>query len=217
MLVCYLILMTAALTMVGGSSSGNPYGAIGFSRKMGMLLGYEVPLLISLLMVAYRSGFTLSFYDMFAAQSSSGAIFFASSWGAALASIVFLLCIPAAAGVVPFDIPEAKTEIVYGSLIEYGGPYLGLLKLGKEATNFTLSLLFFTLFMYLPAAIPALAASNVWLKLLFSLLGALLVYFFSITLPRTIYARVKLRRALRFYTWVWALSLVSAGLMIIGL
>lgn len=217
LLVSYLLLMTAILTMLGGSSSGNPYGAIGFSRKMVMLFGYEVPLLVSLLLVAYKSGSGLSFYQIFITQSNSGKLFFASSIGASIATIVYLLCLPAAAGVVPFDIPEAKTEIVYGSLVEYGGPYLGLLKLGKEANNFTLSLLFFTLFMYLPTIIPFFPVSNVWLSILISLLGSFFVYFIAITIPRTVFARAKLRQALRFYAFVWVLSLISGVLLVIGI
>jgi len=215
-LVMYLVLMTSALTMIGGSSSGNPYGAIGFSRRVGMLLGYEVPMLLSLLMVSYRSGLTLSYYDMVTAQSLGGTVFMASSPGAALASLVFAVCIPAAAGVVPFDIPEAKTEVAYGYLVEYGGPYLGLLKLAKEATNLTLSLLFFTLFVHVPLAFPMVGAYNVWANLLFMLAGTLAVYFVTITLPRTLFARVKLGQALRFYVWVWAVSLISAGLVMVG-
>jgi formate hydrogenlyase subunit 4 len=215
MLVMYLVLMTAALTMIGGSSSGNPYGAIGFSRRVGMLLGYEVPMLISLLIVSYRSGLTLSFYDMVAAQSIADVVL-AFSPGAALASLVFALCIPAAAGVVPFDIPEAKTEVAYGYLVEYGGPYLGLLKLAKEVTNFTLSLLFFTLFIYAPQSFPLVSEYNEWVNLLFILVGSLAVYIVTITFPRTLFARVKLGQALRFYLWVWALSLVSAGLVMVG-
>ncbi|MEM2669457.1 MAG: NADH-quinone oxidoreductase subunit H, partial [Candidatus Bathyarchaeia archaeon] len=36
-LVMYLLAMSSIALMVGGSASGNPYGAVGFSRKMSMM------------------------------------------------------------------------------------------------------------------------------------------------------------------------------------
>jgi len=181
---------------------------------MGMIIGYEVPMFISVLLVALHSGFTLSYYDMIISQLNSGTVFSATSLGAFLGSIVFILCIPGAAGVIPFDNPEAKTEIVYGYLIEYGGPYLGLLKLAKDVANFTVCLLFFTLFTYLPAVVPLLSGYGLMANVFITLTGTLVVYIITITLPRTIYARVKLRQALGFYKWVWTLVLIASLAMI---
>ncbi|MCS7120878.1 MAG: complex I subunit 1 family protein [Nitrososphaerota archaeon] len=203
--VFYLLALSSIMIMIGGSSSGNPYGAISFSRKMTMLIAYEVPILISVLSVAIRCR-SLAYYDIISLQRSSGSFLpIFNSLGMFLAGATFLLCIPAAADAVPFDIPEAKTEIVHGALIEYGGPGLALLKLAKSTQNFTLTLLASTVFFYTPSILE----ENLILKLgtiVACLLPSLLIWLLTITLPRTIFARLKIGQALKFY-WSFPLPL----------
>jgi len=134
-LVLYLLAMSSVMVMVGGSSSGNPYGAIGFSRKMTMLIAYEVPMLISIMSVSLNCN-SLAYCDVVSAQIMAKLLLAFTRPSMAVAAATFLLCIPAAADAVPLDISEAKTEIIHGSLVEYGGPYLALIKLAKAASNF---------------------------------------------------------------------------------
>lgn len=211
--VFYLLAMSSVLVMIGGFSSGNPYGAIGFSRKMTMLIAYEVPLLLSLLSIFLKVK-SASHYDVILMQVKSGSMLAFSFPSMAVSAIVFLLCIVAAAEVVPFDISEAKTEIVYGLLVEYGGPYLAMLKLAKASSNLSLTLLATTLFFYLPVFFDK---AHLGLgALIICLLLALVLWFLTITVPRTVFARVKVGQAFRFY-WLVALPLSIIAVMLSAL
>lgn len=217
-LVMYLLTMSYVALMVGGVASGNPYSAIGFSRKMSMLVAYEVPMLIAVISAAFSSSPRLTVDSIIKSQASLRLPLAASRLSMTIATIVFLLCMPAAASVVPFDIPEAKTEIIYGLLIEYGGPYLALAKIAKAASSFTLTLLASTLFLYLPSLMGEDAPFNLVVSLPICLLASLLIMFITITVPRTIFARLKIGQAFKFY-WIGplALSILSITLLAAGL
>jgi NADH-quinone oxidoreductase subunit H len=215
-LILYLLAMSSILVMIGGSSSGNPYGAIGFSRKMTLLIGYEVPILISVVSLSLKSGFSLAYYDIIMAQTRIGTCFAFSTISASIAAIAYLLCVPAGTGILPFDIPEAKTEVAHGPLIEYGGPYLALMMLTKDVNSFALTFLGLTLFFYLPALLGPFVLEG-WMKLGLCLIGALAIMVFVMTIPRTIFARFKLGPAFKFLLVPWILSTASLALSLIGM
>jgi len=214
--VLYLLAMSSVLVMVGGSSSGNPYGAVGFSRKMSMLIAYEVPLLLSILSVSLKVN-SLSYYDVISVQITAKSMLALTFPSMAVAATAFLICIPAAADAVPFDVSEAKTEIVYGPLVEYGGPFLALFKLAKSASNLALTLLAATLFFYLPAVFGVYALPGLS-DLLICLVFALMFWFLTITVPRTIFARLRVGQAFKFY-WLVVLPLsgIAVVLSVLGL
>lgn len=216
LVVFYLLAMSSILVMIGGSSSGNPYGAIGFSRKMTMLLAYEIPLLLSFLSLFLKIN-SASHYNIVLAQVTVGSMLVLTSPSVAVSAVAFLLCISAAADVVPFDVSEAKTEIVYGPLVEYGGPYLALFKLAKASSNLSLTFLATTLFFYLPALFEGKASLGL-VAFIVCLLLALILWFLTITVPRTVFARVKVGQAFRFY-WLVALplSVIAVTLSAVGL
>lgn len=217
-LILYLLAMPSLMMMVGGSSSGNPYGAMGFSRMMTMVIAYEVPLLTSVLLISLKSGFSLACYSIILAQIEMRSCFAFAYPSMAFAAATFLSCIPAGAGVVPFDIPEAKTEVIHGPLIEYGGPYLALLKLAKSASTFALTFLASTLFFFVPALLDRHVLSETWITLGLCLMVALFVMFCTVTVPRTIFARLKIGQAFKFY---WSIPLIlvvlSVALFLMGM
>jgi formate hydrogenlyase subunit 4 len=124
--VIYLLTLPPIALVLGGSASGSPYGAIGATREVALLIAYETPFIISIITVAIAAGtFKLS------ALSQTAYITVLP-----LAGIAAIWTLPAAAGVPPFDIPEAETEIVSGPYVEYSGPNLALLKLGQWLKTF---------------------------------------------------------------------------------
>lgn len=129
----YLVSIPALALMLAGSSSGSPYGAIGFSREMAIMLAYEGPILLALVTVALRAGaatgrpIELSLSAIVDYQQAHGAFLF-DPWMFP-AFLTYLAFIPANLGIPPFDIPEAESEVLEGPLVEYSGPPLGLLKL----------------------------------------------------------------------------------------
>jgi NADH-quinone oxidoreductase subunit H len=216
-LVMYLLTMSSIMVVIGGSSSGNPYGAVGSSRKIMMLIGYETPLLVSVVSLSIKAGPSLTHYGIILSQIESGKCFAYVYPSSAIAALTFLLCVSAAVGVVPFDIPEAKTEIIHGPLIEYSGPHLALLKLAKSLTNFSLLLLAFTLFFYFPAISELSIIFGEMTALGICLLGSLAVMFLTVTLPRTVFARLKIGQAFKTY-WFFPLpmAIISLILSVLG-
>ena len=126
LVIFYLFPIPAMAIMLAGSSSGSPYGGIGFSREMIMMLAYEVPLLMIMLTVAMKvgggSGAEFSLTKIMDYQAEHGSFGLTPvMWPAFLAWLMFL---PATLGVPPFDQPEAETEILEGPLLEYSGVLL---------------------------------------------------------------------------------------------
>ncbi|MEM2849984.1 MAG: NADH-quinone oxidoreductase subunit H [Candidatus Bathyarchaeia archaeon] len=210
--------ISSIIIMIGGSSSGNPYGAIGFSRKATLFICCELPMLISIITISVKSNLTISYYDIVLTQLEARSCFSLTSLSSFIATLSFLLCIPAVVGVVPFDIPEAKTEIVYGPLIEYGGPYLALLRLAKDSTSFLLAFLASTIFFYPLAFLEQSFSLNGWAVLCICILASLIVMLITVTIPRTIFARLKIGQAFRFYCiFPFPLAAISLLLSFIGL
>ena len=79
-------------------------------------------------------------------------------WPALLAFLAFY---PANLGIVPFDIPEAETEVLEGPLLEYSGPALGLFKVMSALKAVVVLGLGIALFLPLPPpASPACRCSS---------------------------------------------------------
>ena len=133
LVLVYLLAIPGVVLMVAGSVSGSTYGAIGFSREMALMLAYEGPIVLVVAAVALRTGMaegqvvTFSLAEIVRHQQVHGAnLFDPVLWPAFLAFVFFY---PANLGIVPFDIPEAETEVLEGPLVEYSGPALGLFKM----------------------------------------------------------------------------------------
>jgi NADH-quinone oxidoreductase subunit H len=134
--VLYLLAIPSLAVILGGSASGNPLGAVGASRDMKLLMGYELPFVIALLVAVFQrrpvgaeevSAATLSLQGILSFQDAAGSVIARPS--GVLAFLVALLCVHAKLGFVPFDLAEAETEIGEGALIEYSGAALGFFKL----------------------------------------------------------------------------------------
>ncbi len=119
--VVYVLVIPALMTMVGASASGNPHASVGAGREMKLLLSYELPMLLVLLVAVARTGWSFEIGKIIQAQGASSV---AWSISGALALIVAILCMQAKLGQVPFDLAEAECEIMSGVYVEYSGPQL---------------------------------------------------------------------------------------------
>jgi len=117
--VIYLLMIPALMTVLGAAASGNPHASIGAGREVKLLLSYEAPLLAALLVSVARCGWTFRLGDIILAQSSGPVLL---SISGALAVIVAILCTQAKLGQIPFDLAEAECEIMSGVYVEYSGP-----------------------------------------------------------------------------------------------
>ncbi len=126
--------------MLAGWGSNNKYALLGGFRAAAMLVSYEVPMVISLLIPAMLAG-SLNLTEIVAKQDVPF-IFMAP-----VAALIVFISQVAESGRAPFDFIEAESEIVAGVNIEYSGLKFGMFYVGEFLHAFTSSMLFATLFL----------------------------------------------------------------------
>lgn len=142
--VFYLLILPSLAIVWGGTSSGNPFSAIGASREMKLILGYELPFIISVLVVSFKLH-TLSLGNIILIQQAEGLVI--GNISVILAFLVALVCAPAKLGLPPFDMAEADTELMEGAILEYSGVALGLIKLTQAMSFFVLTVFLAIVFL----------------------------------------------------------------------
>ena len=201
LVILYLLPIAAIALLLGASSSSSPFGAIGFSREMLMMLAYEIPLILVLLSVAMLVGKAtgvgaeFSLGNILSFQEREGMLGFNPIMLPAL--LAYLLFIPGALGVVPFDIAEAETEILEGPLLEYGGPPLALFQLGSALKSYVVLGLGVVLFF--PATIGSGWLDNWFFNLIWFFLKCELLMLIAITIVKSATGRFRIEQALAFY------------------
>jgi len=119
-----LIIITVFLA---GWSSINRFSTIGSMRAILQMLGYEIPMGLVTVGTAIAAK-SLSISRIAEWQSLNFWLILLQPLGFA----IFTICLLAELQFVPFDIPEAETEIVAGWRTEFSGRKLALLRLGKD-------------------------------------------------------------------------------------
>ncbi|MCX5678824.1 MAG: NADH-quinone oxidoreductase subunit H [Candidatus Omnitrophica bacterium] len=142
--VIYLLLIPPVALMLGGFSSANSVASLGASREMKLMLSYELPFILTLVTVIIKSGYAIRLGEIITYQRMHGDIF--ASPSGFIAFFVMLLCVQAKLGFVPFDMPEAETEIMSGPYIEYSGKALAIFKLAKAMLLFVIPVILITLY-----------------------------------------------------------------------
>ena len=203
--VLYIMTIPAIMMILGASASGNPLAILGGSREMKLLFAYELPLVISMLTTVYKAG-SFSFERILAEQASSG-IMLGSASGV-IAFIVMIMCVQAKLTFIPFDIPEAETELAGGTHIEYSGAPLAVIKLNTAIMFFVLPIFMITLFLG--------GVSFAGWSILTSILKYVAIVVIIVLIKNT-NPRVRIDQALRFF-WgpMLVLSVVALVLAVLG-
>ena len=203
--VLYVMTIPAIAMIFGASASGNPLAILGASREMKLLFAYELPLVISMLTTVYKAG-SFSFERILAEQASSG-IMLGSASGV-IAFIVMIMCVQAKLTFIPFDIPEAETELAGGTHIEYSGAPLAVIKLNMAIMFFVLPIFMITLFWG--------GVSFAGWSILTSILKYVAIVVIIVLIKNT-NPRVRIDQALRFF-WgpMLVLSVIALVLAVLG-
>lgn len=123
-------------------ASNSKYPFIGGLRALHQIIAFEIPFIISALSVVILAG-TLNLTGIVNAQLSSyWYIFFLP-----ISAFVFYLSSLAELERIPFDLPEAESEIVAGWITETSGMIYGLIQLGSYVKTYALAALFVVLFL----------------------------------------------------------------------
>ncbi|HEX9531181.1 MAG TPA: complex I subunit 1 family protein [bacterium] len=149
----------ASITVLGiitaGWSSNNKYALLGGLRSASQLISYELPLALGILWAAMVAG-TLSTVGIVEAQIQQGGWFLftlpppVGRLGAPfgiLAAVTFLVAATAEVNRVPFDLPEAESELVAGYFVEYTGMRFALFQLGEYGEMFGMAALATIMFL----------------------------------------------------------------------
>lgn len=197
-------------TLLGYASAGR-YSTIAIGRLVLQYTGYEVPMILAVITPSILAG-NLSIEGIVAAQGSTWYILVAPA-----AFAVFIVAALAELEKPPFDIPNAKTEIVGGWMTEFSGSALAYVKLTKNLSYVFLSALAVALFLGGPSG-PVLTSVAVAQEALFTVyfMVKLFAVGFLIFAIRTALARVKIGQATRlFWTVLTPLSLLQVGVALL--
>jgi NADH-quinone oxidoreductase subunit H len=131
--------------MLAGWSSNNKYSLMGGLRSSAQMISYELALGLSLIGVIMLAG-TLDLAQIVDLQSG----WHGTRWFILFQPLGFVLYMIAAIAEtnrVPFDLPEAETELVAGFHTEYSAMKFALFFLAEYINMFTVSMLATTLFL----------------------------------------------------------------------
>ena len=177
----FLFTLISVTIFIAGWSSVSRFSMLGGVRASLQMLGYEIPMALVMVGPAITAR-TLSISQIAAWQTSNAAWFV---WLQPVGFAVFVLCLLAELEFIPFDIPEAKTEIVAGWSTEYSGKKLALIRLGKDAELLLAASLITSLFLGGPqSSLPLLAVASFLFKTTFAVL--------LLTTLRALFARFRI-------------------------
>ena len=129
------------ITILAGWASNSKFPFIGGIRALYQMVSFEIPLILSLLGIVMLTG-TLNLSEIVESQVNFPWIIFMP-----IGAIVFFICILAELERIPFDLPEAESEIVAGWLTELSGMMYGLVQLGSYLKLYAFAALFVVLFL----------------------------------------------------------------------
>lgn len=176
--------------ILGGWSSGNRFALLGAIRSAAQVISYELILGFSLVGIFIITG-SLSLNEIMFRQHETFSVgpLEISNWfilSQPLAFILFMIAAIAETNRVPFDLPEAESELVAGFMTEYSAMRFALYFLGEYISIIVISLFASTLFL---GGTSGPGASEFWgLGIMWLVLKTIAIMFFYIwiraTLPR---------------------------------
>jgi NADH-quinone oxidoreductase subunit H len=188
--------------ILGGWSSNSHYPLLGALRSAAQLISYEIALGLGLLAAVMATG-TLNLNEMIRYQRDAHCWLLFANYGAmTVPFLVFLLAAIAETNRIPFDLPEAESELVAGYHTEFSGFRWGLYMLAEWGNVLVVCAVAVTLFL------------GGWMRPFPNV--ALLGYPLDVALPLTAFAAVALyclHRARRMYYRYEAAILVSLALL----
>ncbi|MBA7685779.1 NADH-quinone oxidoreductase subunit H [subsurface metagenome] len=203
----YLLTIPSIAVIISGASSGNPLASLGASREMKLILGYELPFILAMFVPVIQTGGVIRLGELLTWQWTNH--IFLGSWSGFIAFLVAIICMQAKLTLVPFDMPEAETEIAGGAYIEYSGPPLALCKLTRWMMLFVVPMFLVTVFM---GGIVFSGWHILWGILKYVVLLVIII------LIRNTNPRIRVDQAIKFF-WlpVTALAIIAAVLAFIGI
>lgn len=184
--VLYLLTIPTLCYFLGGWYSRSVFSMIGAVRSLTQLFAYEVPLFLCILAPALLAD-TWSISEMVGFYNKHPGYWVFNLLG----FIIALISLLGKLEKVPFDIPEAETEVVAGSFTEYGGQLLAFFRLSFNVEMVVVASLLAAVFL----------PFGLHLKPFFLFFFYLMQVFFIVilvSLLRSLFARLRLDQMIDF-------------------
>lgn len=182
----YLLTLPTLTFFLGGWYSRSLYATLGAIRTITQLFAYEVPLFISVLSPALLANtWSLSEMAAFSAAHPWYWMFNLVGFGVALIALMGKL------ERVPFDIPEAETEIVAGSFTEYSGRFLAYFRMAIDCEMIVGASFLAAVFFPFGLDLPLVWGFPLYLVKVFLIIGLLSLF-------RTVFARLRIDQMVDF-------------------
>jgi len=191
---------TPLVVLLAGWASNSKYPFLGGLRALHQLVAYEIPLILSLVGAVVLSG-SLNVMGVVLAQNGLWYIVLQP-----LGAIVFFIGALAELERIPFDIPEADSELVAGWQTEYTSMLFGTFQLANFSRMYIMAGLFTTFFLGGWLGPPPLPPEG-WFILKVTIVMILMM------LPRSIMPRLRIDMLLRA-GWVKLLALSFANIFL---
>lgn len=176
----YLLTIPTLTYFLAGWYSRSIYSMVGAIRSLTQLFAYEVPLFLTILASALLANtWSLSGITVFYSEHPGFFLFNILGFVVAVISLVGKL------EKVPFDIPEAETEVVGGQFTEYGGRLLALFRLSVNIEMVVASSLLAAVFLPLGLHLGAVGGFVSYLAQVLFIIALISVF-------RSVFARLRL-------------------------
>lgn len=199
--VVYLLTLPTLSFFLGGWASTSLYSSIGAVRTLTQLFAYEVPLFMAILAPAIVAHtWSLSEMTLFYTTHPWLMLLHIPAFGVAIIALQGKL------ERVPFDIPEAETEIVGGTFTEYSGRLLALFRMAIDVEMIVGASLLAAVFL------PFGLTFGPWIGFLLYLVKVLFVVAI-LALMRSVMARLRIEQMVDF-CWRWVAPVALLQLLV---
>ncbi|MFH0815562.1 MAG: complex I subunit 1 family protein [Methanobacteriota archaeon] len=215
-MVLYLLTIPSLALFLAGWHSGNQFGQVGAMRVATQLFSYEVPFFLALLAPALMAG-SWNMAEIIRFVSDNPLALFVTLLG----FFVAVIALQGKLERLPFDIPDAETEIVGGPLTEYSGRRLALFRLLRDVEMVVGAGLLAAVFLGGPSAVffdlssldPAILRWTVGFAIF--LVKTLFVILLLI-LMKSVVARIRIDQMVKVsYKWLIQLGVVQILLVLV--
>ena len=184
--VLYLLTIPTLTFFLGGWYSRSLYSSLGAVRSITQLFAYEIPLFVSILAPALLAG-TWSLSELAAYYQAHPFYWLFNLVGFGVAVVALLGKLER----VPFDSPEAETEIVAGSFTEYGGRLLAYFRMAIDIETVVGASLLAAVFLPFGFALSPAFGFILYLAKVFFVVAIM-------ALLRTVFARLRIDQMIDF-------------------
>ena len=184
-ILLYLLTLPTLTFFLAGWYSTSVYATIGSVRVLTQLFSYEVPLFMALLSPALLAdSWSLSEIALYYSQHPLYVLLNIP------ALVVAVVACQGKLERVPFDLPEAETEIVSGAFVEYSGRLYAIFRMAIDAELVVVSSVIAAVFLPFFSANPLVG--------LILYVVRTLVILFVLALFRAVMARVRIEQMVQF-------------------